>query len=437
MVVTPFSRGINLLTGITLGLLFGGVAYSAETPNYDANQTPGYAQGCSAAQASNYRESINYALQAEGSGHLADALQRLETQANSLGSCRLGAKLYVQIGLLEFRVGRYADAEVAVERARGIHNKAPALTSLELGVSYFVTASTAAIAGQHLAAIRAFQQTTGFFARCGPQAHQLLTRVYSDMAMLYVQQHDLKAAEEMLNKGIASEQQDTHPDAVQEILIKDTLCHLEYHQGRMSDAMNVTRALLGKYGTDTTISPLLRAHLYEDYATFCMREDRLNDAVQYFKISVDLENEVPVPVSQARTLALLGRAQMLDSQLSDAEQTLTKAVNQAKAADENPIDHALVSETYGEFLIVKRHWNDARTALKEAVTDGNSSAAFASVHIAALIHLADVDHHLHLKKEEKQSRRQAKLLQAGLQYPGAKDVVDIATLRNSYTGDRH
>lgn len=27
--------------------------------------------------------------------------------------------------------------------------------------------------------------------------------------------------------------------------------------------------------------------------------------------------------------------------------------------------------------------------------------------------------------------------QAGLQYPGAKDVVDIATLRNSYADDRH
>jgi hypothetical protein len=29
------------------------------------------------------------------------------------------------------------------------------------------------------------------------------------------------------------------------------------------------------------------------------------------------------------------------------------------------------------------------------------------------------------------------MLQAGLQYPGGKDVVDVATLRNSYADERH
>jgi tetratricopeptide (TPR) repeat protein len=255
--------------------------------------------------------------------------------------------------------------------------------------------------------------------------------------MVYVQQRDLKSAERAIETSLDTEKQGGKVDPRQAILVADTLSHMEYQRGRISEATANTRELLNKYGTDDKIPNPLRAHLYEDYATLCMQQNNISEAVKYFTVSVGLQREAPVQSTLARTLALLARAQIAANQLDDARQTVTEAVAKEGLVHENPIDDAVVSESYGEYLIARRRWDEARTAFKTTLSYGSTSPAFANVHIEALQQLAEADHHLHLKKEEKSSRKEARMLEAGLQFPGANAVVDIATLKNSYVADRH
>jgi tetratricopeptide (TPR) repeat protein len=434
MKVSTISSSICCIAAL---LLSGTKAYPRENPADVDNRVSPAIPGCTSTQSSAYQEVARVTLPPEGSENLDQRLHRLESGATSLGNCRLRAKVYVQIGLLEMRMSRFAEAQKAAEEALAIHRRVATLTSLELGVGQFVRASGLAVTGDYPAAEQAFKNAAQFLANCGPGAHRLQTRVYSELALVYVQEHELKLAEEAIDKSIASEQKEGKPDAVQEVLVKDSLAHILFARGRVSEATATTRQLMDKYGASTKVTTDLRAHLYEDYASLCMQEKKLSEAVDYFKVSVGLQEETVVRGNQARTLALLGRAQMLESHLDDAEQSLTKAVKQAPVLDENPIDKALVFETYGELLIAKRRWDDARSALKNALSNGSSGAAFANVHIAAWTHLAEADHHLHLKKEEKGSRKEAKRLLAAYQYPGSKDVVDIAALKDSYVPNGH
>jgi tetratricopeptide (TPR) repeat protein len=333
-------------------------------------------------------------------------------------------------------MGHFAEARKAVEEALKIHQSTPALTSLEVGVDQFIRASSFAVMGDYPAAVQAFNNASQFLARCGPGAYPLLTRVYSDLAMAYAQERDLKSAEEATIKSIASERGENKPDPAQDLLVKDSLSHIEFDRGRISEAINNTRQLLVKYGTNTRVSIPLRVHVYEDYASLCLQQHKISKAIEYFQVSLGLEKEMPIRGGLARTLALLGRAQMLDSHLDDAEESLTEAMQPSHAFEPSPVDRALVVETYGELLIARHRWNEARTALKNALTHGQAKAGFTNVQLAAWTNLAEADHHLHLRKEEKESRKQAKLLMAGFQYPDAKDVVDVATLKNSYV-DNH
>ncbi|MBV8571301.1 MAG: hypothetical protein JO319_11850 [Acidobacteriaceae bacterium] len=391
---------------------------------------------CSAAQSAMYSQSQESAQKAEANGNIGLALEQLKTSAAALGSCRLQARAEVQIGRLELREGHFGAAEATAQHALLIDSAAPALMPVDRGLAHFVLASAYAGSGQYRNAAAAYLQSAHFFESCGPQGASLTARVYSDLSVMYAQAHQLKEADEAMAKSMAAGRNTATLDPVDDILMTDTESHIDYQEGKVSEALNRIKLLLSKYGNKPAISATLRAHLYEDYGSLCSEAGKLDDAVEFFKVSVGLRAISAVATGMPRTLALLARVQILQHQYDQAMETLQNAKRRVETlADGNPFDAAVVSEIYGSLLIAKQQWSDARTELLHTLSMAPSSAAFTNVRAAALQQLITADHHLHLRNEEKQVRKQAREVEAQLVYPGSGNVVDVLTLTASYSAE--
>ncbi len=389
---------------------------------------------CSAQAAARASGGIQRAYKLEKAGQAEQALQVLNDDTRSLGSCSLLARVYTQIGRLELRMGDFEAASGASQEALRLHALKPALACEETGLNYFVIADSRSGVGEFAEAELSYKQAAHVFESCGGHAEVLVARVYSDLAMVYVNERNLKAAEQAIEKSVAAEKSTANPDRMEEILGQQSLAHIKYLQGRVSEALGTTRDLVNRYGGDDALNPALRGSLYDDYGELCTQQGKLAEAAEALNMSATLKAKCPGRTGVAKTLARLAWVHTLLKQFDDAENTLNDAEGRLSgpAGRQDPLEAAIVAETYGAFLNTRQQWNDARAKLLNALASGNSGPAFAEIHAAALLQLAEADHHLHRKKEERESRNQARLLQASFADSYASRVVDVTSLEHSY-----
>jgi Tfp pilus assembly protein PilF len=380
------------------------------------------------------RGDIERAYKLENAGHPEQGLQVLNDDARSAGSCSFQTRVYTQIGRLELRMGDFKAARGASEEALRLHALKPVLGCEETGLNYFIIADSRSGVGEFAEAELSYKQAARVFETCGGHAEVLVARVYSDLAMIYVNERNLKAAEQAIEKSLAAEKRTANPDRMEEILGQQSLAHVKYQQGRISEALGTTKDLVNRYGADDALNPALRGSLYDDYGELCIQQGKLAEAAESLNMSATLKAKCPGRTGVAKTLARLAWVHTLLKQFDDAENTLKDAEGRLSgpAGEQDPLEAAIVAETYGAFLNARQQWKDARTNLLNALASGNSGPAFAEIHAAALLQLAEADHHLHRKQEEKKSRNQARLLQASFANAYASRVVDVTSLERSY-----
>jgi tetratricopeptide (TPR) repeat protein len=384
---------------------------------------------CGSPALARLNENLKRIYKLEAGGHIDGAIADLRSSSEVLGECWVRAKAYVQIGRLELRLGHYKLAAEASEKAIQIQSTASALSAAEMGLAHYVRATGFVGVGEFSKAEPAYKASIFYFGKVN-NVQTVVARVYSDMACMYVQVHDLRAAESAIRSSLQAYEVAGRTSAMEGAVIQDTFSHIEFRQGRLSDAMKRIKVVLDETADDKTVTPSFRAHLHEDYGNFCAQKGDLEQARISYEKSARLESELPSQNGLPRTLALVARIQILQNRFPEAEDTLRKAKSGIDSISvDNPVDAALIAETYGALLNSEHQWDDAKVALLRALSFGNGGPAFMSIRIEALQQLAEAYHHLHRKKEEKQSLKEAEWLKSQSQLPGSGQVVDLMTLQ--------
>jgi tetratricopeptide (TPR) repeat protein len=255
-----------------------------------------------------------------------------------------------------------------------------------------------------------------------------LARVYEDMTLLYTRVGDFGSAERTIEKAVELKQRTaaSHSDM---LLLQDTLVHLRFREGRLTEAAQLLDKITEQYGDDPRISTTLRAHVYRDSGEVAIFTKSADIAVARLRKALSISDGKYATPEYATVLMLLSQAYAADDNLQEAQAMAAEAYHRALGFQENfPEDAAMITGAYGAILNKQKQWTDARENLAHALALSKDRDTRMDI-----IHcLLEADHHLHEKQEESTLRRELKqLVAAAPREPMRENTMDIMAFTRS------
>ncbi len=345
--------------------------------------------------------------------------------------CPYRERILTEIAVLQFRTGDLSGAEKTISEALNSEPNTSFDYSRSLGIQHFILATIRNSRGDYEKAQAEYATAASILDRLGPQEATAVDRIYEEMSMTYLRMGDLQSAEITLQKSLAR-QKNSSEFSVQKVLAtRDSLMHLRYRQGRISDALKMLQTMLADYSDNIAVSSQLRAHLYRDRGEMALATHDLDGAVEHLKKSLSLLDQNGKTPDAALVLAMLGETYTARKDMSAAENAMAEAYNRSKAFEANfPEDAGSICEAYAALLTTQKRWSDARPLFLhtlEIAKDDNTR-------LASLQHLVKVDHHLRNTEEEMQMRDELK--RAARKTPAQPEVqhtVDVLAFSSSST----
>jgi tetratricopeptide (TPR) repeat protein len=304
------------------------------------------------------------------------------------------------------------------------------ITSQDAGVAHFLCGTVQSNNGDIESAERSFRSAIQAFRVLGDFNRPAVARSEADLALLYIRTGRLKQAETALEASLREEQAGSMPD--EERLIRlDSVIHLQCRKGRFTDALHTTERMLARYGESDLVTTSMRAHLYRDRGELLLITGDPDGAEKCLRRSMELMDRSGRLPEFPTALVLLGRVKMMRNDTAQAEKYYAAAADAmqplAEAFPENAVEIACV---FGEFLGSQHRWKEAYESLQTDLVLLHSPGVDSDSASRFLTDLANADHHLHKRSEEKDAREQAKAFTA-LQSnpPESNQTVDILTLR--------
>lgn len=375
-----------------------------------------------------YRATVDGHLRSAYAATAADQMQsaiaELERDLQSApAGCDLRSGILGEIAFLQFRVGDITDAEDSIRKARRLTPAAFSSDSNSAGALHFLLATVSCSRGDYGQAEREYKAAAAVLARRGKPQALALSRVYQDMALMYMRMHDLRSAERAMQKSLAVESSlpAVSPQAL--LVARDTIVHLRYQQGRVSEASELISDLVQTYGEDAAVDRHLRAHIRRDYGEMLLILHKPQLAEQQLQMSLALFDPRVDLASSAEVLSDVGQAYAMQDRFADAERVLGSAYAETKKFHGTFVDEAAsISANYGRVLVKMRRWSDAQHVLEQALHlthDGK-------LQLYTLKDLLLADKHLHDRSDLAGLRRQLRSLElAAAENPVQRDTVDV------------
>lgn len=359
----------------------------------------------------------------------------LEVKNLMPSSCDLLPHVMSQLAVLYGKLGFYAQAGQFGQNALAVNDRMQSLNLREQSVDLYLVATAWNTAGQYQRAEAVYETLMTLLKRQPLENRAVsISQVYGDLAMMSLRQNKLDTAEVFVNQASAAARAEKIDNPDQEALRADTLIHIKFARGRLSESMADTMKLLQTYASSKTADPSVSAHLNSDYGEYCAEAGKYDKSYDHLQKSIEIRTASDDTSELATTYASLAKVEYLRHRLDSAETFYREALRRITPfANSRPMDAAAISASFGEFLSICKRWTEARGFLVQALHLSQVSSAN-NFRANTLTYLAEVYHHLKDKKDEKESRREAKALMAGVDPNQApSQTVDLATLEHAYS----
>lgn len=261
-----------------------------------------------------------------------------------------------------------------------------------------------------------------------------MSHVYSDMSVMYARAGDLNSAENYLEKCVNLQKQIRGISADEKLLAQDALVHLQFGRGRYREAIDQMLILIRDYSENQSIPVRLRAHLRRDYGELRLVSGDPEGSIEQLQIGLSLAMDNQALPDRALTVATIARAYYYEKRFDLAEKSFLEAVTLEPHFERDfPVQAAEISAGYGVFLNMRHRWAESRIQLEKALAEPGFAITDKDARVQCMAELAEADHHLHKRDEEKALRRDAKTLMAGGEPRKQSDTIDIVAPKQAYS----
>jgi tetratricopeptide (TPR) repeat protein len=367
----------------------------------------------------------------------ATAIDSLRRQlAATADDCAEKGDALLQLSTLLLDEGALQEAKRAARQALSIFRQRKPESDF-FGSAQYLLAVISDLESHYPEAERQYQESIQTFRSLSPPRHDLVSRIYSDLAVLAIQMSDRRKAEQHLRESEAAEKHCTTIVRREQAVRVDAMGHIKLSLGHQMEAKHHFAQMVADYGTDQALDPSLRGHFYQDYGVLALEMGELGEASASLHKSLDLQqgrdlNRVPVATIRAH-LARIAMAQQDNTQAETMLQEASDTI--APVASEFPSRAAAICYLYGQFLASQGRWREAHAHYLQAIRWEETDPNLKQLENITIRQLIEAARRLKLKQEAKSYKRRLKEVQAVTKDPWTSNTVDLATLRKSLDGN--